>query len=368
MMKQMKRWMTMVILAVCGVNVFFIACKGTAESYPHVLGTLDGPLLVDSAPANVLAAMEKAERFHQYEIMNDTVNEVSVWSLQEVDTSSTEGYGIVIVKGATSTTFPHVRNVRQPLGSYDRASNTLWLAASAMEGTGVAVERLYQIRFDGDGKASIERTFDPFDLQQQLCQRVGYHIEGQQITFYNGQRLLATATSAVTDRGDFDGEHPLWIGEQMQYDLSGDAPRLLITPGVKHVEGPVLDYVDMPTFCAPLTIEADGQISIGDLEIVEHPYEGTYLDQDNNEPNLFISYRRNDGKYDVQIGIFRLTSLDDGIGTIGDDGLSFVATDAAGNPIGGVITLSGDTAEVTFNNTTWELLEPGSQFIYVRQE
>ena len=367
-MKQMKRWMLNVILAVSGMNLFFIACKGTAEPHSYVAGTLDEPLLADSAPAIVLAAMEKAERFHQFEIMNDTANDVSVWSLQEVDTTSTEGYGIIVVKGATSTIFPDIRNVRQPLARYDRAANTLWLAASAMEGTGVAVERLYQISFDDEGKAHIERTIDPFELQQQLCQRIGYDINGQQIAFYDGQRLLATATSTVTDMGGFDDERPLWIGEQMQYDLSGDAPRLLLTPGVKYVSGLVLDYVEMPTFSAPLAIEADGHVGIGDLEAVEHPYEGTYLDQDNSEPSLFISYRRHDGKYDVQIGIFRLTSLDDGIGTMGDDDLSFVATDAAGNPIGGVITLRGDTAAVTFTDTTWELLEPGSQFIYVRQE
>ena len=38
--------------------------------------------------------------------------------------------------------------------------------------------------------------------------------------------------------------------------------------------------------------------------------DGNYLDEDNNEPNLFIT-RRDDGKYDVRIGIFRLTNLDD---------------------------------------------------------
>ena len=68
----------------------------------------------------------------------------------------------------------------------------------------------------------------------------------------------------------------------------------------------------------------------------EPSYEGVYLDEDNNEPNLYIT-RRDDGKYDVRIGIFRLTDLDDGIGTIGTNGMEFTATDAAGNPIGGEI-------------------------------
>ena len=98
----------------------------------------------------------------------------------------------------------------------------------------------------------------------------------------------------------------------------------------------------------------------------EPSYEGVYLDEDNNEPNLYIT-RRDDGKYDVRIGIFRLTDLDDGIGTIGTNGMEFTATDAAGNPIGGEITLRGDTAEVVVTRSTWSLLENGSTFKYVRQ-
>ena len=96
-------------------------------------------------------------------------------------------------------------------------------------------------------------------------------------------------------------------------------------------------------------------------------YVGTYLDEDNHEPNLFIS-QRTDGSYDVNIGIFRLTSLDDGVGTLGSDGLRFTATDASGNPISGIITINGDTACVTFTASTWALLEPGSTFHYVREQ
>ena len=96
-------------------------------------------------------------------------------------------------------------------------------------------------------------------------------------------------------------------------------------------------------------------------------YEGIYLDEDNNEPNLFITLR-DDGKYDVRIGIFRLTNLDDGIGTMGANRMEFTATDAAGNPIGGEIILRGDTAEVIFTRSTWSLLENGTKFRYHRQK
>lgn len=95
-------------------------------------------------------------------------------------------------------------------------------------------------------------------------------------------------------------------------------------------------------------------------------FEGTYLDCDNHEPNLFISSRE-DGRYDVHIGIYRLTDLDDGVGTLSGKGLSFTATDANGNPIGGIISVVGDTATVTFTESTWPLLEGGTSFKYARQ-
>ena len=102
------------------------------------------------------------------------------------------------------------------------------------------------------------------------------------------------------------------------------------------------------------------------METLSRPYEGSFLDDDNKEPNLNISYRLNDGKYNVEIGIFRLTTFDDGIGTMVDEGLDFTATDPAGNPIGGLITLHNDTAVVTFTRSTWGLLENGSKFVYTR--
>ena len=66
--------------------------------------------------------------------------------------------------------------------------------------------------------------------------------------------------------GGFDSEQPLWIGEQIQYDLSGNAPLMLITPGVKFTTGLVLTYDDMPTLAAPLTISEDGKVSISELK------------------------------------------------------------------------------------------------------
>ncbi len=246
--------------------VIFTACKGTVSEHPFVAGTLDGPLPADSAPAQVLEALEKAERLHQYEIMSDTANNISVEAIAEADMTPTEGYGIVVVKGATSTTFPNLRNARQPMANYDPETGILWLTSSAMEGTGIAVERLYQICFDEEDKAYIAHTVEPYDIQQSLLERLGYGIEGQQIMLYDGEREIASATNTITDRGGLDDEQPVWIGEQIRYDLSGETPQLLVTPGIKYTTGLVLTYDDMPTLKATITINEDGKVSIGELK------------------------------------------------------------------------------------------------------
>ena len=135
-----------------------------------------------------------------------------------------------------------------------------------MEGTGIAVERLYQICFDEEDKAYIAHTIEPYDIQQALLKRLGYSIEGQQIMLYDGENSITTAVNTITDMGGFDSEQPVWIGEQIQYNLSGTTPQLLVTPGIKYTTGLVLTYDDMPTLSASITISNDGQVNIGKLE------------------------------------------------------------------------------------------------------
>ena len=97
----------------------------------------------------------------------------------------------------------------------------------------------------------------------------------------------------------------------------------------------------------------------------EDVYVGEYKDYDTNEPNLKIKILE-DGSYSVQITIYRLTTLEDGVGELTEQGLEFQAIDAAGNPIGGIITREGDEAVVTFTDSTWELIENGTAFWYYR--
>lgn len=284
----MKTWMIAAILTLCGCEVLLGSCKSnskaTEASYPLVAGTLEAPLKPDSAPAKVMEAMERATRYHNYEIMSDTAHELCVEAIGEVDTTPTEGYGIVVEKGAASTSFLNLGNARLPKARYDAKTGTLWFANCAMWGTGVQVERLYLMRFDKNNKAHITCTIDPYDIQQQVCQRLGYSIEGEQVTLYDGGREIANVNfngdfngndnandnanaNIVSDMGGFDSEQPLWIGEQIEYDLSGDTPRLLITPGVKFTTGLVLTYGNMPTLSAPISIDEKGRVSIGEIKI-----------------------------------------------------------------------------------------------------
>lgn len=94
-------------------------------------------------------------------------------------------------------------------------------------------------------------------------------------------------------------------------------------------------------------------------------YIGEYLDSVVMEPNLEIAKDKN-GKYLVQIGIYRLAFFNDGTGELTDEGISFTATDPSGNPIYGIITIEDQTAIVTFTKSTWEYISNGSVFLYTK--
>ena len=123
--------------------------------------------------------------------------------------------------------------------------------------------------------------------------------------------------------------------------------------------GKVLHYDDMPTVGARVTINDNGSFTLSDVSLFSWPYVGDYQEEGNKESELHIAYR-NDGKYDIQMDIFRLTSLS-------DEGIAFTATDASGNPIGGLISLKENTVTVTFTNSTWEPIENGSTFKYTKK-
>lgn len=111
--------------------------------------------------------------------------------------------------------------------------------------------------------------------------------------------------------------------------------------------------------------EADAEDGTEQEKVLDDTlYIGEYLDE-NKDPNLEIA-KGEDGKYIVQIGIFRLASMGDGVGELTEEGMHFTATDMSGNPIGGIITVENGVATVTFTDSTWEYIENGTSYEYTK--
>ena len=89
----------------------------------------------------------------------------------------------------------------------------------------------------------------------------------------------------------------------------------------------------------------------------EDKYVGEYKDYDNDETNLWIS-KKEDGTYDIDMGLFRITTYDDCVGTLTEDGLEFIT--AAGDERG-IITVNGDIVTVKFTEATYPI-ENGREF------
>ncbi|MBR6130374.1 MAG: hypothetical protein IKQ20_00775 [Bacteroidales bacterium] len=358
----MKKKTIIAMLVIAGLSL--ISCN--RKDIKPLNGILDSVFQL-KAPEKTQKIAEKFGFDENYEkLLDEKEDGVGVYSIYGFkDGTSSEGFGILVHKDGVWSAFPEICHGKNPLARYDKKRNSLWLTGGVMEGTGVFVEKPYLIKFEKDGKARIAGDIDPYLMQKALGERFGYSIKDENITFYAGERELCTRENKVKDMGGFD-EDAIWIGEQLFYDISGDDLYVYFVPGVKFVTGLVLHYENMPTLMARVTIDKDGNFTLSDENSVLWPFEGSFVDEDYREPNLEISYRRNDGKYNVLIGIPRLTLLDDGLAVIGDNGLEFTATDAAGNPIGGEIILKGDTAVVTFTSSTWPLLEQGTSFRYIR--
>ena len=95
----------------------------------------------------------------------------------------------------------------------------------------------------------------------------------------------------------------------------------------------------------------------------EDDYIGSYKD-DMGDENLQIA-KGDDGKYIIQIGVYRLCFMPDGVGEfIWDGRMDFSIPDENGNNLEGNITLDGKNATVTFTYSEWEYINPGDQYVY----
>ena len=98
---------------------------------------------------------------------------------------------------------------------------------------------------------------------------------------------------------------------------------------------------------------------------IEALYVGEYVD-DLNDPNLEIA-KGSDGKYIVQIGIYRLCFLDDGVGELYDDRMEFgISDDNGGHMEGNIVVDEDGTATVTFTDSDWDYIENGATYTYTK--
>lgn len=74
-----------------------------------------------------------------------------------------------------------------------------------------------------------------------------------------------------------------------------------------------------------------------------------------------------DGSYSAELGLFRLTSIDDFTGKYENGVLTMTGTDAAGNPITAEVTFSKEQATFTFTVSTWKYLENGTQYVFHKE-
>ena len=157
---------------------------------------------------------------------------------------------------------------------------------------------------------------------------------------------------------------------QPEAEQSAEPTSVAITETSTYKEQITDTTSELPT----TTIESPAEnIITEELTIGESPksypddtiYIGEYLDSVANSTNLKIA-KGDNGTYLIQIGIFRLTFIDDCIGELTEEGMNFTGTDAAGNPISGIITVENQTATVTFTNSTWDYLKSGSSFEYIK--
>ena len=244
---------------------------GCTNSGPKpVKGTLEQKFDADNLPKGVSVAMMKTEktpgdeRFER--IMEDKDNGISVWGLMKCnDSISSQGYGITVVNDGVETDFKEIRHGNQPKARYIKPR--LWFVGTAMEGTGVHTEQPYLMLFDKDKHAHVVATIDPYDMQQELCKRITYSVEGKNVTLYADGKSLTTVTSTTGDMGEFFDD-PVWIGEQFTYYIVGNKLAIIFTPGLCFNTGKVLIYDDMPNIAAIVELNEDG-FKVSDICLVD---------------------------------------------------------------------------------------------------
>ncbi len=122
------------------------------------------------------------------------------------------------------------------------------------------------------------------------------------------------------------------------------------TPEKEEVQQPAMETISQTAETSPVD---------SFIETTETHYHG--LEEEENE--LVIDFSQD--PYTFSLSIFRL-ALIDGTAVRDGDNLSFEGTDPNGEPIKGTIEKKDNGCELTFTDSTWELLENGTKFGFVK--
>ena len=90
-----------------------------------------------------------------------------------------------------------------------------------------------------------------------------------------------------------------------------------------------------------------------------YDYEGSYTDEDND---TIVMTRQEDGTYSIEIGIFRLCSLEGEANDV-DGAVEFMVADPNGNDMTGVLYVNDDdTYTIYFTEADWTYIKTGDSF------
>ena len=114
-----------------------------------------------------------------------------------------------------------------------------------------------------------------------------------------------------------------------------------------------------------ISVHANDEIEIQVADVEEDLFVGYYEADEGSS----VDIGKENNQYTIDINIVRLTSIDDGVSEyVSGNQMLFSATDASGNPIGGLIKWNDDYKKINLmiTDSTWGYLPNGTEFNFTK--
>ena len=200
-------------------------------------------------------------------VYGDFESDISVWvMINGGDQEFFASKGVIIRKDGKNTCFPNVYHGNNALAALNEENGDIIFAGGYMEGTGTHIEVLYLFKLNQDGIYEINNVVSPFEIQNEIIDKIDYSIEGNEITFIKDNKAISNVTNLEDGMGMLE---EIWVGEQISYEFDDDNNiKVSVVPGKKFVTGLVLLYDDMPTFEAKVRLTDNG-FTLENLKVIE---------------------------------------------------------------------------------------------------